>query len=440
MTNYICCPQESIPKTREQGNEYISLYSSRSSVDFEVGDVALKLEEDVRRSGIQASVEAWDFCSIAMAVAAIDESALRKKTADGWTRVLKAEIQLSEPLIWQNQIPSIEQTLRFLTGDFWNISLVSGGKPPPSPQVVKKFNADCVSLLSGGVDSLAGAIDLCKSGMNPILVSKVVRGDKDIQNEIASRLGITENHVQWRFNCRSTSKKEDSTRARSLVFFAYAALVASSLSEAGPTDNKIKVYVPENGLITLNLPLTPLRIGTLSTKTTHPTYLKGLQRIWDAVGIRADLTSPFEYRFRTKGEILDGCLDKDLLVELVGKATSCGRYGVFSNSHCGRCVPCLVRRSAFLKAGLTDSTLESTYKGRTGQYVYPDIAAAAKDKTSSDIRAAGRACLQIQEYGIEKFIGGGLSFCSPEDRNNYVGVVERGLEELRVLLEEHHVL
>jgi hypothetical protein len=440
MTHYICCPQDSIPKKRRKGAEYISLYGTKIFADFEVGDVALDLKKNLRASGIRPTAEAWDFCSIAMAVAAVDESALRKSSADGWTRVLKVEIQLAEPLIWQNQIPALEQTLRFLTGDFWSISLTSGGEPPPEPKHIKDSKADCVSLLSGGVDSLVGAIDLCSSGKKPILVSKLVSGDRVFQSESASRLVPAENHIQWSFNSRSTSEGEDSTRARSIIFFAYAALVASSLASQRSLKKKIPIYVPENGFISLNLPLTPLRMGTLSTKTTHPTYLNGLQMIWDAVGINAELISPFDYRFRTKGEILDQCLNKDLLAELIGRSTSCGRYGVYNHTHCGRCVPCLVRRAAFLRAGLADTTELSSYKGVRGPYVFMKLAAAAKKKSAVDIRAAGRACLQVEVEGVERFIAGGLAFASREDRPRFVGVVERGLAEIQALLKKHRVL
>jgi hypothetical protein len=354
--------------------------------------------------------------------------------------VLNVEIQLAEPLIWQNQIPALEETLRFLTGDFWSISLTSGGEPPPEPKKIKEFKADCVSLLSGGVDSLVGAIDLCSSGKKPILVSKLVSGDRVFQSESASRLVTAENHILWSFNSRPTSEGEDSTRARSIIFFAYAALVASSLASQRLLKDKIPIYVPENGFISLNLPLTPLRIGTLSTKTTHPIYLNGLQMIWDAVGINAELISPFDYRFRTKGEILDQCLNKDLLSELIGRSTSCGRYGVYNHTHCGRCVPCLVRRAAFLRSGLADTTELSSYKGVRGPYVFKNLAAAAKEKSAVDIRAAGLACLQVETEGVERFIGGGLAFASREDRPKFVGVVERGLAEIQALLKKHRVL
>lgn len=440
MMRYICCPAGSIPKSKRSGIEYISLYESAILTNFDVGDVAISLKQDIRRSGIKPSIEAWDFCSIAMAVAAVDESAPRAKSVDGWTRVLEVEIHIHEPLIWQSQIPSLEKTLRFLTGDFWRITLTDGGDRPPCPKKVKDVDVDCVSLLSGGVDSLIGGIDLCRSGRKPLLISKLVKGDKNFQVEAARRLVPDDCHIQWSFNSRSTLDGENSTRGRSLIFFAYAALAASSIYEKEGDGETVTIYIPENGFISLNLPLTPLRMGTLSTKTTHPVYLQGLQGIWDAVGIKAALVSPFEYRFRTKGEMLEGCLDKDLLSELIGRSTSCGRYGVYNHTHCGRCVPCLVRRGAFLRAKLSDSTEASTYKGIVGPYVFKDLALAAKEDSANDIRAVGRACLQVAEDGIDSFISSGLAFCSHDDRPKYVGVVERGIEELRVLLKKHRVL
>src|SRR5690606_30426625 len=118
----------------------------------------------------------------------------------------------------------------------------------------------------------------------------------------------------------------------------------------------------------------------------------------------------------------------------VGKSTSCGRYGRYNHTHCGRCVPCVVRRAAFLKAGLSDPTSSGSYKGQSGQYVFSNLAATAKENRSQDVRAAGYACLKVKGQGIEKFIAGGLSFASPADRARYVKLVSRGLEEIRVLL------
>ena len=117
----------------------------------------------------------------------------------------------------------------------------------------------------------------------------------------------------------------------------------------------VELLIPENGFISLNVPLTPLRIGSLSTRTTHPFFL---QQVQVNLGCRrfpcVRLSNP--YQLKTKGEILVECMDQPLLRELAFQSTSCGRFSRFNYEHCGRCVPCLVRRAAFLHWGMGDDT------------------------------------------------------------------------------------
>ena len=44
---------------------------------------------------------------------------------------------------------------------------------------------------------------------------------------------------------------------------------------------KLDIYVPENGFISINTPLTRRRIGSLSTRTTHPYFINSLQLIFN---------------------------------------------------------------------------------------------------------------------------------------------------------------
>lgn len=57
---------------------------------------------------------------------------------------------------------------------------------------------------------------------------------------------------------------ENSTRGRSFLFFALGVFAGTGLGKA------FTLRVPENGLIALNVPLDPLRLGSNSTRTTHP--------------------------------------------------------------------------------------------------------------------------------------------------------------------------
>ena len=173
------------------------------------------------------------------------------------------------------------------------------------------------------------------------------------------------------------------------------------------------------------MPLDPLRAGSLSTKTTHPVYMKSMQEIWNDVGINIDFVLP--YKYKTKGEVLLECKNQDLMKKFIFGSTSCGKYQR-KLQHCGVCVPCLVRRAAFLKNNLYDTT-EGGYFKENLQYSY-----------SKDVAAAALAVVQYKKNGIESLVKGILSFAKGEERNLYLGVIERGLLEMEALLREYKVI
>jgi hypothetical protein len=117
--------------------------------------------------------------------------------------------------------------------------------------------------------------------------------------------------------------------------------------------------VPENGLISLNVPLDPLRVGAWSTRTTHPFYIARWQAMLDGLEIAGTLENP--YRFKTKGEMLGACANADLAHHNVGATISCSsitkaRWRGLAPGHCGFCVPCLIRRAAVTSAFGADPT------------------------------------------------------------------------------------
>jgi len=214
------------------------------------------------------------------------------------------------------------------------------------------------------------------------------------------------------------------------VFFAFAALAADSHADATGS-NAVDVVVPENGLISLNVPLNAGRVGSLSTKTTHPVFMRRLQAIWSRLGIPASLQLP--YAAVTKAEMMERCLDRPRLSELAGQSTSCGRYAVYGLQHCGRCVPCLVRRSAFLCSGIADTTPKA--------YHFTDLKAAQPERGANDVAAVAAAVMKVEESGVRAFTAGQFAaFASPIERVAFEGVVERGLAELGRLLRYHQVL
>ena len=54
--------------------------------------------------------------------------------------------------------------------------------------------------------------------------------------------------------------------------------------------------------------------------------------------------------------------------------------------------------------------------------------------------AAALAVVQLKKNGIQSLVKGMLSFATGEERNLYLGVIERGLLEIGDLLKEHSVI
>ncbi|KXV15811.1 hypothetical protein CR51_02160 [Caballeronia megalochromosomata] len=380
------------------------------------------------RQGFAPTTAVWDFVSISLAVAAADFACRRQGSSDGWTRMIELTVALCEPQAWAEQKSLLERTFRFLTGDFWTLNLIEGGVSAPTTAAPKGIDADCLALLSGGLDSLVGGIDLTANGRRPLFVSQVAKGDKETQRLFARRLGAADRHLQWNHRITVPHATERSTRGRSIVFLAFALLATTTLPawQAGETT---ELFIPENGFISLNVALNAGRFGSYSTKTTHPTFLDGIQALFNQAGLRTELVRP--YQFATKGELLRNCADQSLLRELAEHSTSCGRFGYYNYTHCGRCVPCLVRRASFLGAGLPDTT---------PRYVFADLATAGRDRGANDIGSVGRAYVTYRQKGIDRLLGGAMSFAPPGRRADYAAVTERGLEELGQLLQAHNAL
>src|SRR5690606_29898404 len=109
--------------------------------------------------------------SLALSLVAADVRVHRDVSPDGWTRQIDLTVAVGEPDVWNSQAPQIEAALRFLSTDIWTIRFVGGGHRPLPPDELFMPTQDCVCLLSGGMDSLIGAIDLVAEGRAPLAVS-----------------------------------------------------------------------------------------------------------------------------------------------------------------------------------------------------------------------------------------------------------------------------
>ncbi|MGP8049103.1 MAG: Qat anti-phage system QueC-like protein QatC [Desulfobaccales bacterium] len=292
------------------------------------------------------------FLLAALGVWAADKLLPRRAAADAWTRQIVLHLPFLKP--WGALAPDLSRLLNFLTGDDWTLKPRATGI---DPGVVKAawphpWRPQAVALFSGGLDSLVGAIDLLEAGERLVLVSHYDFGQlASIQQGLAAALkrhyGADRVHhlgVRVQF----PESPELTLRSRSLLYLALGLATAAAFGGGS------LLYLPENGWVSLNPPLTTNRLGSYSTRTTHPHFLEQLASLWRRAGLDHPLCNPSQGL--SKGEILLNCRNPGLLHALFRQTVSCARpvasrwQGRPAGS-CGCCYPCLMRRAALNRLG-----------------------------------------------------------------------------------------
>lgn len=397
--------------------------------------------------GLVPAERAIDLTLVAATVVAADTRISRETAAqDGWTREIEISVPVADPAVWAQVSSLLQTTLDFLTGDKWTLQFRA--RPPsrdrlaPVTENLRTAHPDCVCLFSGGLDSFIGAIDLFAAGATPLLISHywdsiTSKHQKMCAERLKAKFATSEfKHIRARVGFPMgtvyESPVEDTLRGRSFMFFALAALAADAIG------GDVTIHVPENGWISLNVPLDPLRLGSLSTRTTHPFYMARMNELLGELGIRARLLN--RYAFQTKGQMARGCADHDFLAAYAKETMSCSSPGKtrFAKDesqrqpkHCGYCVPCLIRRASLLAGRVVDVT----------PYQLPDLLAHVIDTEKAEgshIRSFQLAISRLQQkperarFDIHR--PGPLSD-HPGDLQAYTDVYVAGLEEVARLLD-----
>ncbi|MEF8717165.1 MAG: Qat anti-phage system QueC-like protein QatC [Candidatus Accumulibacter necessarius] len=343
----------------DEQRTYLQLVAGETSLDHGIGGALTSL----KKLGIFPSEIGIDLLVLAAHVHAADTRISRaEQSQDSWTREIRLVVPVSDPARWGIAATTLKSTLDFLTGDRWTIEFRT--RPPRFAAIAQQAPAsllaphfDSLSLFSGGLDSLIGAIDLLEDGATPLLISHFGEGaTSDAQGKLFSGLkkhyeksSFERLRVGMTFNDGLVEGvgSENSTRGRSFLFFALGAFAGSGLG------HHFTLRVPENGLIALNVPLDPLRLGSNSTRTTHPYYMARWNDLLGELGLDGSVVNP--YWNRTKGEMAADCRNPGLLKQVATDSLSCsspskGRWQGLGIEHCGYCLPCLIRRAALVAA------------------------------------------------------------------------------------------
>jgi 7-cyano-7-deazaguanine synthase in queuosine biosynthesis len=388
----------------------------------------------------------------------IDNLLPRDKLAvDNWQREIKVKIPVSEPLRWNQNVNTIIEALNFLTGDEWNIEFYELREQyflNEELDLADAIQVENICLLSGGLDSLVGAIDLVQESDNILFVAHydgAGANSKDQKNIFDTFKSNTEKNIYLsQFHIYDGepfyeyyNKKKNRTepihdgnlRARSLLFLGFALFHAINF-------NVDHIFLPENGLISINIPLNESRSSSNSTRTTHPYFIKKLQRFLSGIGISVEIKNL--YQCRTKGEMLADCKNKSLLNNLINRTISCShskRKGQWTRrkksdgtQNCGYCIPCLIRKSSIYHYGGLE-TIE-----KYGVDLNPTELKLNKD--SKKLSAVPTDLLALinflnKKYDLKKYEREITLIANIENKQEIVEMLDRGYNELRKYIEEN---
>lgn len=390
---------------------------------------------------------ATDFLLLASTVYSLDKLILRKDAVDCWTRNIPVVLPVSDVDAWSGVKDELDTCLSFLTGDLWDItfnaqkaSFINFGHRHRRTDLFpfQRPAGDAVCLFSGGLDSLVGAIDWLQSnGTQGLMLvghhDGQMAGPLSDQKQLLEKIGpvypgrTSATLVRIGHSNETIEQTEITLRGRSLIFIALGVFAASALSPDAP------VLIPENGTIALNVPLSPSRRGSCSTRTAHPYYLSMLGRILSRLGLTNGIINPLEDK--TKGEAVAKCLNRQLLESAISLSVSCAKRGhkvhwTHRNAKaCGRCMPCIYRRAALHTVNRDDELYGD------------DICAGEVDIFENAEKANDlRACLaflrsnkSISELSSLLMANGSLDAARLP---SYAAIVQRAMDEIRALFRD----
>lgn len=359
----------------------LKTFGQGQNVNVVIDDIATAFQQDL-------SGRLTDVLEIASFVYAADSTVPRKGgwiqgAIEPWARDLTFEIGVRDCDFWSR--PEVKdlltETLNFLSDDRLQFSfyplkndraiqqyLALG---PASPKDWPFQNPKRVLLFSGGLDSLAGAVEGAKQGDKLVLVShRSISVIDSRQEELFQRLKTTfpktpVMRVPVWVHKVGTEAREYTQRTRSFLFWSLALAVGHSVNSDG-----MAFY--ENGVVSLNLPIADQVLRARASRTTHPITLQLLQKL-SSLLLDRQFVVENPYISLTKTEVINRIIAAGA-GDLIRSSCSCSRTRNKKSVgwHCGCCSQCIDRRIAAIASSNPAFDPES-------DYTVPVLTGARKD-------------------------------------------------------------
>ncbi|MYD53761.1 MAG: hypothetical protein F4W96_05585 [Chloroflexi bacterium] len=326
-------------------------------------NVAIGLPAFVR-STYHLPARTLDILEIAAYVFAADRLLSRGKRDaleyHSWSRRIHFEIKIRDHHFWSR--PEIRNALHdaltFMMGHkAITFAFQPGHTTPPADLFdyigsnIQPHNDLVVGLFSGGLDSLAGAVDVLQNtGSSLCLVTHVsqsstLRTQKVLINALAERFPDRVHHYQLRTHLKGQRARDETQRSRAFLYSSAAYAIASTHSR-----DTFAIY--ENGVTSINVGRRDDLINARASRTTHPQTVGRLSRLFSLLSDNAfSISTPFFWK--TKREVIS-TIRSNGHETLVDSSVSCSHTfnTAAGATHCGECYQCIDRRIGVYGAGL----------------------------------------------------------------------------------------
>jgi 7-cyano-7-deazaguanine synthase in queuosine biosynthesis len=285
-------------------------------------------------------------------VYAADRACRRGEGDLDWVRSIELFVPMRDPEFWEQHATALQEIFGSLTDDRLVLHFRQEEVPADPPRQRREpFPAAAgIALLSGGMDSFVAALSLIQDSEQPLLFLSHSAGGATNTAQATLRPILSSLHPSCEFplltadTMREFPGQENSQRSRTLLYVAAAALVASA---SGLRD----VYLNENGVMAIHVPMSEARIGSYSTRTASPQLLDDMGALASAV-LGREIVVRNVLLNRTKPDVAElgvGLGFGDRLKDTV----SCWSIGR-TRQHCGYCAPCIMRRISCELHGIAD--------------------------------------------------------------------------------------
>ncbi len=374
ITSVWCGSKEEAQQHRKKSSLYLNSLPPDQNVFLKAENISRKLAQNI------PSI-AYDLLEVASYIYSTDQSKSRggktfPNDGQNWYRQYELNIPVRNPDLWNQRSvkDSLTKLMRFISDDNYKFTFRRLGYDIPKDAYFDFtdqgtwFNPDSILLFSGGLDSLAGAIEELSDPQRKILlvshrpVAKIDKIQKGLVDKLIDKFDAESRilHVPVWVNKVSKITKDNTQRSRSFLYSSIACAISMMVNR-----REIKFY--ENGIISCNLPISEQLVNARASRSTHPISLKLMSEFFSSL-MKEEFKVSNPYFQKTKSDVVE-LYKTHRATDLIKESRSCThtRSTTILHTHCGVCSQCVERRLAVLWNGLEGVEPEEMYEIRLFQ-------------------------------------------------------------------------